>query len=843
MSEPLSSRTHKLVLDRIADLQVRRPWVAAIVMLLLTIPAILAARGLDLKTDFAQLLPQNKPSVIEMRRVAGHLSSASTLTIVAEGQDPEALKQFVDRAAPKVRALGKPWVGAVDDGVKDTRAFLEKNKFLYAPYDDVKKLHEEVISRYEYEVSKKAGTDLGLDDEEAQPEPLTADSVKRRIREAEDKNKGAVDKFPDGYYLGENGHMIVMLVRTPVEGGSMEKSAELRSKIDAIVAEVDPQKLDPTMKISFTGDFITSVEEYKTIKGDLANVGAWGVGMVLGVCLLFFLRFRAIGALGLTIGVGLAWSFGLTRLLIGYLNTSTGFLVSIIAGNGINFGIIYMARYLEARRAQHLDVYAATRTAYADTWLSTLAASAAAMVAYGSLAITDFKGFKHFGVIGGLGMILCWLATYLVMPPFLVISEKISPMFVDPTYWRSRVHGFYGYVFAWLAEKATRTIVVTAALLAVAASVLCVVYVRRDPMEYDLANIRTESTAQSSARALSRRVDAIVGRIGQDGMAVMVDRLDQVEPLKHELDKRRAVAPEGKKPFDKVVSLFSLLPDRQQDKITMVGEIVDRIRRAHDKGVISDKDWAEIEPKLPGKELTPITIDDLPEMMARPFTEADGTRGRIVYIVPATGSSVWDAHYLERWADSFREVKLPNGEVILGSGRAVIFADMIEAVRQDAPKAIVASLLGTIAVVLIAFRFRRASWAVMAVLLTGVAWFGAFLFLKDIKLNFLNFVAVPITFGIGADYAVNMMRRFRIEGEKELRQVVVETGGAVVLCALTTVLGYTALMFSLNRAIVSFGMAAAVGEVTTLLAAVLVLPAALFWRARRRGRRLSNPPS
>ena len=841
MSEPLSSRTRNLVLDRVTHLQVRYPWVMIVIVLLITIPSILAARGLGLKTDFAQLLPQNKPSVIEMRRVSKHLSSASTLTIVAEGRNPDALKKFVDQAAPRIRALGKEWVGAVDDGVKDTRTFLESNKFLYAPHDDIKKLHDEVIERYEYEVGKKTGLDLGLDEDDPKPEPLTADSVKRRIQEAEDKNKGQSDKFPDGYYLGEDGHFIAMFVRTPVEGGSVENSAELRRKIDAIVAEIDPPKLDPTMKISYTGDFITSVEEYKSIKGDLANVGAWGVAMVLGVCLLFFLRLRALAALGITIGVGLAWSFGLTRLLIGYLNTSTGFLVSIIAGNGINFGIIYMARYMEARRAQHLDVRAATRVAYSDTWLSTLGASGVAMVAYGSLAITDFKGFKHFGVIGGAGMILCWFATYMIMPPFLVLSEKVSPMFADPNSWRSRVHGFYGYAFAWVAEKATRPVVVIAALLTAASVAMCALYVQRDPMEYDLANIRTESKAQSSGRALSRRVDAVVGRIGQDGMAVMVDRLDQVEPFKQELDKRRAAAPEGKKPFDKVVTMFSLLPDRQADKIILVNETVDRIRRAHDKGVISDKDWAEIQPKLPDHELKIVGIADLPEMMARPFTEADGTRGRIVYIVPSTGSSVWDAHYLERWADSFRETKLPNGEVILGSGRAVIFADMIEAVRQDSPKAILASLLGTIAVVLVVFRFRRTSLAVMAVLLTGVAWFGAFLFLKDIKLNFLNFVAVPITFGIGADYAINMTRRFIIEGGKDLRQIVVETGGAVVLCALTTILGYTALMFSLNKAIVSFGMAGAVGEVTTLLSAVLVLPAVLFWRERRKGR-ISSPP-
>ena len=41
-----------------------------------------------------------------------------------------------------------------------------------------------------------------------------------------------------------------------------------------------------------------------------------------------------------------------------------------------------------------------------------------------------------------------------------------------------------------------------------------------------------------------------------------------------------------------------------------------------------------------------------------------------------------------------------------------------------------------------------------------------------------------------------------------------ETGGAVVLCSLTTTLGYFALTFSANRAIVSFGIAAAAGEIS-----------------------------
>jgi predicted RND superfamily exporter protein len=240
---------------------------------------------------------------------------------------------------------------------------------------------------------------------------------------------------------------------------------------------------------------------------------------------------------------------------------------------------------------------------------------------------------------------------------------------------------------------------------------------------------------------------------------------------------------------------------------------------------------------VPPTNLALVGPYDLPEQLARSFTEKDGTRGRIVYIAPTEGRSIWDGHYLELWADSFRRIPLPNGEVIRGSGRAVIFADMLQAVVEDAPKAIVASLLGTCLIVLLAFRARSASVWVLATLLLGIVAMVAFLSLRGIKLNFLNFVSLPITFGIGVDYAVNIMQRARIEGVKSMHKVIVETGGAVVLCSMTTTLGYLSLTLSINQAIVTFGLAAAAGEIACILAAVLVLPAALLWQHQKKGSR------
>ncbi len=104
--------------------------------------------------------------------------------------------------------------------------------------------------------------------------------------------------------------------------------------------------------------------------------------------------------------------------------------------------------------------------------------------------------------------------------------------------------------------------------------------------------------------------------------------------------------------------------------------------------------------------IAPIGMADLPEGIARPFIDHEGQRGRIVYIVPTPHKSVYDAHYLERWADSFRETHLPNGDVVYGSGDPVIFADVLQSIRDDAPKAILLSFLGTLLVVFVAFRER-----------------------------------------------------------------------------------------------------------------------------------------
>jgi hypothetical protein len=388
----------------------------------------------------------------------------------------------------------------------------------------------------------------------------------------------------------------------------------------------------------------------------------------------------------------------------------------------------------------------------------------------------------------------------------------------------------------WLARRIPGSIALFGVLSGVITIAVSVHYFANDPMEYNLRTVFKTRGTQTEASELAGRVDDVVGRAGQDGRAIVVDRVDQVQPLVTELLKRRDAAPADLKPFDKVVTIFDLLPKDQPKKIELLAEIRDRVERGYKRGFVSQKDYDKINDYIPAKT-DPITMTDLPDGIARPFIDHEGKRGRIVYIVPTPKMSVYDAHYLERWANSFRETHLPNGEVIYGSGDPVIFADVLQSIRDDSPKAILLSFVGTLAVILLAFGGSRRGLLALSVLVIGLSWLVAFLSFHGIKLNFLNFVAIPISIGVGADYALNIMKRRELTSDAALPRALIETGGAVVLCSLTTTLGYVALMFSMNGATQSFGLAAAAGEICTVLAAVVLLPAILFWMIRRKAAR------
>ncbi|MBI4925928.1 MAG: MMPL family transporter, partial [Bdellovibrio sp.] len=87
---------------------------------------------------------------------------------------------------------------------------------------------------------------------------------------------------------------------------------------------------------------------------------------------------------------------------------------------------------------------------------------------------------------------------------------------------------------------------------------------------------------------------------------------------------------------------------------------------------------------------------------------------------------------------------------------------------------------------------------------------------------------------IGVDYGVNIFQRYQQEKSGNIISVIKNTGGAVSLCSLTTVIGYSSLLLAENQAFFSFGLLAVIGEITCAVAAIISLPAFLLVMDRRK---------
>jgi predicted RND superfamily exporter protein len=826
------------LIEGLSDLQIRRPWIPLFGVAIVTCILGLFASRLELRTRYDALLPDNQPSVQELHRVEARTAGAQSLLILLEGRDPAVLRAVGNEVDRRMLELGPEVVSSAEDGTQAERAFLKPRAGLFLSVAELEQLRDDVFARWDYEVAKETGQ--LLDDNGP---PVTIEQIEKRLRKSGDA-AGADDRS-DGYYARKDGTGLVVVVRSPIAGGDLAKTGPALAKMQAVVDAVKAS--DPSyaqVRVGYAGDMATGFIEYDRIRNDLLGVGAKGIALVLSAVLLYFMRLRALFVMGVTIAVGLIWTLGFTQIFIGHLNVATGFLISIIAGNGINVGILYQSRYFEERR-RGTPAVDALRTAVRTTWQPTVIAALAAAASYLSLLVTDFRAFKHFGIIAATGMLLCWVVKTLMVPPLLLLLERRRPISEDPTGagLPAAIRRFgmgYGKAFAWLVPRAPRALVAGGALLLAAGTVAGILYVRRDPMEYDLGATGNDSGDNPELHRVWDGVIEILGA-GHEGMVVLTDTPEEAKEFQDKLQADWDRAPKDDKPFVAVHTLWSAVADDQEVKVPILREIADRLERSRSRGFITEDDWAKVRDYLAPTNLQPYGLADLPEPLARPFSEKDGTRGRLVVIEAAPGSSN-DLRYLLRYSNSFRETRLASGKIVRGSGRAVIFSDILQAVVHDIPKAVALSLALTLLAV--AITFRGGGWysvSVIFALLVGVAGEAVFLYADNVKLNFLNFAALPITFGIGVDYAVNVVQRYRADGGRDILGALRTTGGAVVLCSLTTSLGYLALVGSVNRAIRSLGVIAVVGEVSCLLAAVTVLPALwlLVERRRRQGTRSS----
>lgn len=804
----------------------RFDWFIVILSILMFWGTFSIIKHIQIRSDFKEMLPDQYRSVIELNKVESRVRSTATLQLIVVGDHWPATKQFIDAFVAEVPKQLGDLIANVDYESNTVKKFYDKNKYLYVDVDDLQEIHNRLKQQINYEKIKKSPLYIEFGDE-----PRKFD-----ISDIEDKYKAKTTKYEhyeDGYFTTPDATEAVIILKPIKSATGLEFAEMLMSRVQRVVDSVDPKKYDDSIKTTFGGRFPKLKVEYRSIIGDILKTTIMAFSLVGLVVLLYFRRFRVGVLITVTVAQGVMLALAFAYYGIGYLTSQTAFLGSIIVGNGINYSIMLMARYLEERRETGLPIQPCLTTALAHTWIPTLISAITNATSFFALTMTNIKGFSQFGLIGGVGMPLCWLCAYTVLPAYMSLLERSWPL--KMTGLRERSFGNVMNPLARLVRNRTRSVLL-GTIISALISVALVVWYLPNSLEYNFDNLKfkpakVDDTWENRAR---QRTNEIFGE-SQSPSFVLADRMDQVPLIcpsiksrsKHLLDEN------GKEILDSCKIMADYAPPNQVAKIDELRNIRSTLSGSLLK-FMSEDQRIEVDKFRKTGNIKPITLKDVPDMLLAGYDEVDGRRGLMALIYPKPTANLWDGKNLIQFANMVREVPLDNGDTLYSSGEPVIFADLLQAVVTEGPKVTLLAFALVIVMVIVNFRWSRSTVVVLGSLLLGVVWMVAGMALSGIKLNFLNFVALPITFGIGVEYAVNMIQRYKQDGEGSMPEVVRRIGGAVFLCSLTTIIGYSVLCMSRNLALVSFGWAALFGEITCLAAALISLPAYIIWSERRK---------
>ncbi len=783
----------------------------------------------DLRTDLEELLPTQARSVLDLEKVTSRLESIDNLAVLVFSQNTEASKRFIIDLANRLETIPEIKKAGVEYRIDRELAFFKKRRALYMELDDLIRIRDYIFERVGYE--KSLYNPLTILANKEIPEPrFDFFELEKKYK----KQSSSYSHFPKGFFATPDETKRVLLVNSPGKSVGIEGIKKLKNQVAQSIIELKPTTYASDIEIHFTGNVEETIQEQEALVEDLALSTILVSLMVTAILLIYYRSaWATLTLVGSLIG-GVLWTFGVSFFCVGYLNANSAFLGSIVIGNGINFGVITLARYLEEFRkgGSHDD---SIRVAMTQTATATLTAALAAGLSYGSLVLTGFRGFKQFGIVGLIGMILCWISAFTLLPAFLTLLNRWKPQAISRTQPRAHV----SLAVAKFVETYPRPIW-GATVILIAASLLTLPNYSSDVLETNLSNLRNIDSVRTGAGFYTRYLNEIFKRFLTPNVVLPETKEHALAIAQLLREKKDSQGPDSF--IVSVQTIDDFIPHNQAKKIKILRQIEAKLPSSL-VSRLSNEDRDKILSVLTPEAFIPISENDLPQMILRKFREKDGTVGKLILVEPPLSQDIWKGENLVPYVASLREIadSVEPGAPVAGG--MIITSDLVESIMHDGPRATLFALLAVFALVIILFRQAKTIFLVAFSLSIGVIWLGGIILGFGLKINFLNFIVLPITFGIGVDYGVNIFQRYRNSPDGNILEVIKNTGGAVVLCSLTTITGYTSLLIARNQGFVSFGILAALGEITCVISAVISLPAFLMLRNQRRNQKPNQKSS
>ena len=659
------------------------------------------------------------------------------------------------------------------------------------------------------------------------------------------------------FWEADKRYLVTFVVPNSAESGFLGTRGALIRLRELIQ---DTRASYPEVEAGVTGHEALKIDEVSTVSKDMATATWLSLAGVFILMVAFFRSFRKPCLQIISLVVGLCWTFGWTTLFIGHLNILSVVFAPLLCGLGVDYGIHWLARFEEESIGDGDTRSVIERVTEHSGYGIFLAASSGALC-FLPLILTGFRGVMEMGLVTGVGIIFTLIATFTVLPALSICMEgksaKTLSLPVSPT----RMDLFC------LKQDQARFILVGAAFISIL-GIWSAVRVYFDPNPLRLQSASAESVIWEknllenaehsplfaaafgfSPEEVGTKFKALekLPSVGQVESVFSLLPADQEEklPLVHSLSRQMPVMKpvalvddrDDSREFIDVLERIRF--KMQDDQATLWGAerplveqmtqvrsliqgIIKHLGSPHDRRALGEyrKRFAEDSANKwdvlrSGANTSLMTIQDLPELIRNQFLH-DGTY--LIRIFPK--ESILKAHALDRFVNDIWKV---DSQV---SGSPVSFYVFANALKHACLTASIYAILVIFILLMLSYRSLRLTLPVLAPLALGSIWTVGIMGWAGTQFNMANSIFMPLVVGAGVEYGIIILQRWR-EGNALPGHLPFSTGKGVILAALSTTVGFGALMVSEHRGIFSLGFVAWEGSLCVLLAAIIILPAIL----------------
>ncbi|MEO8218685.1 MAG: MMPL family transporter [Acidobacteriota bacterium] len=830
-------------LDSLAEFCLRRSKLILILAFGALILAVGGATRLHFDPELLNLIPQNDREVNEFRKVITEMGTIDYHIVVLQippGHELSEYDALIENIAAGFR--NSPLVQEVQYRIPNPLDLIRDvlpHSLLLLPPQDLPKVAEAISPR---------GIDRAMERNRALLQTPQSFAVKTLVQwdpfnllpiflsRFQSAGSGFKLDISSGYYLSSDHSTLLVLVKPKKPAQDIGFARKLMAETETIerdaVRKFSKEAAAGTTlpTIEYTGGYAIAFNDAELIKSDIiANV----LFSFFGVLALFIYAFRrtmSIAYAGIPMSLAIALTFGLAGVVYGTLSSASAGFAALVAGLGIDFITVLYGRYVDERN-RGAEMREAIHVIMRRTLPGVSIAAATTAATFYAFLSTKFRGMTQLGFLTGSGILIFFLCVIFVLPALLRQTEgtKRQP--------KLYLHSFGSEHLIEMSLRSPRPTIIAWIVLIV----VCGLLAMRIQFSDNIQNLRAAGNRGIILQELLKK------KFGQsfDFMMFVVEAptLDStLEKTYQTTTDLNSLVRQGTIASFQSIATFVPPPSQQHQVIEALtaGEndqfSARRVREqlqksATDAGFrpdVYDEYLDLFTPALNSRQpisLADLQNKDLAQLTSRFLKKTSAGYMSVTYIYPVGGA--WPRQVPP---PLLQVAKNHPGSILTGVN--LVSETLRNIIRSDA---LWSTLLGFVIVLgLLIIGFRSVTKALLifvpfiagaVVMLGGMATFGA-------PFNLMNVFVGLMLVGVATDYAVYMMQRY-LEDPAGFRSNAPETAKAVVMAAMTAIVGFGSFAISHYPGLRSIGYASTFGIGFSALAAITLLPAILVLHEQR----------